>query len=123
MSLVLVDTSVWIDHLHRSDEALVSLLESNLVVGHPLVIGELALGSIRERATVLGLLDSLPQGPTASNDEVLALIEKRKLSGKGLSIVDVHLLASALIAGDVRLFTRDRRLAAAADEAGVRWAR
>ncbi|MGN6203457.1 type II toxin-antitoxin system VapC family toxin [Humibacter sp.] len=121
MSLVLVGTSVWIDHLHRSDKMLVPLLEANLVVGHPLVIGELALGSIRERATVLELLARLPQAPEASNDEVLTLIENRHLFGKGLSIVDLHLLASVLVAGDVRLFTRDRRLSGAADDAGVRW--
>lgn len=121
MSLVLVDTSVWIDHFHRKDATLVSLLESNLVVGHPLVVGELALGSIRERTLVLELLARLQQAPEASNNEVLSLIENRRLSGRGLSIVDVHLLASALITGDVRLLTRDRRLADAAEEAGVRW--
>jgi predicted nucleic acid-binding protein len=121
MSLVLVDTSVWIDHFHRKDATLVSLLESNLVVGYPLVVGELALGSIRERTLVLELLARLQQAPEASNNEVLSLIENRRLSGRGLSIVDVHLLASALITGDVRLLTRDRRLADAAEEAGVRW--
>ena len=119
MSLVLVDTSVWIDHLHRSDAALIRLLEANLVVTHPRVIGELALGSIRNRTEVLGLLTGLPLAATARHDEVLLLIENRRLYGRGLSIVDVELLASALVGPDTRVFTRDRRLAEVCDEAGV----
>lgn len=121
MSLVLVDTSVWIDHLHRSDKRLTTLLESNLVVSHPMIVGELALGTMRDRATVLGLLARLPTAPVATSDEVRALIESRRLYGRGLSLVDVSLLASALIGGDVVLFTRDRRLAEAAAELAVRW--
>ncbi|MGN6125880.1 MAG: type II toxin-antitoxin system VapC family toxin [Humibacter sp.] len=119
MSLVLVDTSVWIDHLHRTDAALTRLLEANLVVTHPRVIGELALGSIRNRSEVLGLLSGLPQAATAWHDEVLLLIENRRLYGRGLSVVDVELLASALVGPDTRVFTRDRRLVDACDEAGV----
>jgi predicted nucleic acid-binding protein len=121
MSTVLVDTSVWIDHLHRNDARLTALLETNLVVAHPLVIGELALGSIRNRATVLGLLAQLPRAAVASSDEVLLLVQDRRLYGRGLSLVDAHLLASALIGPDTRILTRDRRLAEVCGEAGVLW--
>lgn len=121
MTRILVDTSVWIDHLHRADLRLAALLESGLVVVHPMVIGELALGNIRDRATVLALLSNLPMSPSAADGEVLALIEARSLHGKGLSLVDTHLLASALIGSDVRVWTRDRRLADAAAAASVDW--
>lgn len=123
MTLVLVDTSVWIDHLHRGDDELVSLLESNLVVVHPMVVGELSLGNIRDRTTFLGLLARLPPTPVATTDEILSFVDSRRLFGRGLSLVDAYLLASALIAGDVKIYTRDRRLADAAAEAGVRWSR
>lgn len=121
MTRILVDTSVWIDHLHRGERQLQELLEAGLVVAHPMVIGELALGSIRDRTTVLGLLADLPASPVATDAEVLALIEARGLMGTGLSLVDTHLLASALVAGDVRIWTRDRRLANAATAASAAW--
>jgi len=121
MTRVLVDTSVWIDHLHRTDAELSVLLEQNVVVTHPLVIGELALGGIRDRGQVLERLERLPSAPVATHGEVLAAVERRRLFGRGLSLVDAHLLVSALIGGDVRLFTRDRRLRDAASDASVRW--
>lgn len=118
---VLVDTSVWIDHLHRGDEHLSSLLEVDLVVSHPMIIGELALGTLRDRAKILELLAQLPSAPRVADEEVLALIEARSLHGRGISLVDTHLLASALIASDVRIWTRDRRLADASADASVQW--
>lgn len=117
--MVLVDTSVWIDHLHRADQRLVRLLLDNVVVCHPLVIGELALGRIRDRATVLGLLHGLPQSVTATHAETLALIEHAELAGAGLSIVDVHLLASIRLTPGTQLWTRDRRLARVAAAHGI----
>lgn len=110
--MILVDTSVWIDHLHDADTHLVALLDQGMVLTHPLVIGELAMGSIRERDTFLELLGELPTVPVASADEVLTLIEFRRLSGKGLGIVDAHLLAAALLAPGTSLWSRDARLVA-----------
>lgn len=121
MTRVLVDTSVWIDHLHLRDEQLAGLLDAGLVVTHPMVIGELALGTLRDRSTVLGLLAQLSPVQTAYAEDVLALVEARRLHGQGLSLVDAHLLASALITGDVRIWTRDRHLATVAHDAAVGW--
>jgi predicted nucleic acid-binding protein len=117
--LILVDTSVWIDHLHRADPALVGALERDEVAVHPLVIEELALGSIAERPTVLGLLSRLRTLPSLSHGEVTQLVESRGLWGRGLSTVDAHLLGSVLISRDTVLWTRDRRLREAAAEVGV----
>ncbi|WP_293773535.1 type II toxin-antitoxin system VapC family toxin [Sporichthya sp.] len=118
MSDVLVDTAVWIDHLRRGDRHLVSLLDEGAVLGHPWVVGEVALGSIPGRSATLGLLAQLPQATAATPFEVMAMIETRRLFGTGLSLVDAHLLASTLITPGARLWTRDRRLRAAAEEIG-----
>ena len=114
--MILVDTSVWIDHLHRSEVQLKSLLDRNAVVCHPMVMGELALGSIARRGVVLGLLSHLPRTTSATHDEVLALVSDRALHGRGLSLVDAHLLAAALLTPGTRIWTRDRRLLTAAAE-------
>ena len=84
-----------------------------------MVIGERALGTLRERAKTLAFLDDLGSLPTATNEEVRYLVEVNALSGRGLSLVDAHLLASLRLSGDDRLWTRDRRLRSAADELGV----
>jgi predicted nucleic acid-binding protein len=117
--MILVDTSVWIDHLHKTDERLTTLLVRVEVATHSMVVGELALGSIQRRSTVLGLLQSLPMSPSASHDEVLGLVEARSLFGRGLSLIDVHLLASTLLEPGTLLWTRDRRLSTAAKTLGV----
>jgi predicted nucleic acid-binding protein len=117
--LILVDTSVWIDHLHRFDPALTGALERDEVATHPLVIEELALGSIAQRPTVLGLLSRLRMLPTLSHGEVSLLVETRRLWGRGLSAVDAHLVGSLLISREAVLWTRDRRLRDAAVEVGV----
>lgn len=117
--MILVDTSIWIDHLHRAEPALVRLLEADEVCCHPAVIEELALGSIARRTEVIALLASLRQLPAVQHDEVLSLIDSRRLWGSGLSAVDVRLLASALVSPGVRLWTRDKRLQAAAAELDV----
>lgn len=121
MTRVLVDTSVWIDHLHRGDPSLVGLLDAGLVCMHPMIIGELALGALRDRARILSLLADMPKAPMATDTEVLTLIETRRLHGTGLSLVDAHLLAAVIIGADLRMWTRDRRLAAAAASAAVGW--
>lgn len=117
--MILVDTSVWIDHLHHADPALAGALDRDEVATHPLVIEELALGGIAERPTVLGLLSRLRTLPTLSHGEVSLLVETRRLWGRGLSAVDAHLVGSLLISRDTVLWTRDRRLREAAAEVGV----
>ena len=115
---VLVDTSVWIDHLRGRSGALAERLEQGEVLTHPFVCGELACGHLARRDEILSLLAQLPTAPAASHDEAMRLVTERQLSGKGLGWVDVHLLATALLAG-VRLWTNDRALAAAAEQMGV----
>jgi predicted nucleic acid-binding protein len=115
---MLVDTSVWVDHLRRGSATLASALEAGEVWCHPYVQGELACGHLINRRDILSLLAALPQAPEATHAEALAFLETRGLMGKGLGWVDVHLLASALLAG-VRLWTLDRPLARAAAELGV----
>jgi predicted nucleic acid-binding protein len=111
--MILADTSVWVDHLRKGNRRLQRLLESGLVVCHPFVIGELACGHLRNRAEVLTLLAALPSATVAGHEEALRLVSDRKLFGKGLGWIDVHLLASALLTG-CTLRTRDRALTTAA---------
>lgn len=117
--MILVDTSIWIDHLHRSQAALSALLNEAQVCTHPMIIGELALGSLRDRQTILGLLTDLPSMPPATHAEVVAFVEVHALYGIGLSLVDAHLLAALRLSSGERLWTRDRRLRLAADKLGV----
>lgn len=114
--MILVDTSVWIDHLRSGEPELANALERGQVLMHPFVLGELACGNLQNREEVLGLLGDLPAAPTATDPEVLGLIERRNLMGRGIGYIDVHLLASAALSDLGRLWTRDRRLAAAATE-------
>lgn len=109
--MILVDTSVWIDHLRRGNDRLAALLEAGDVLGHPFVTGELACGSLRNRREILALLDALPQATTADHDEVLRFLESQRLMGRrGLGYVDAHLLASAMLHGAM-IWTLDRRVA------------
>ena len=117
--MILVDTSVWIDHLHKSEPDLVAMLGADEVGCHPYVIEELALGSLKRRTTVLELLGSQRSFPVLTHDEVMALVNGRQLWGRGLSAVDVHLLGSVALVGGARLWTRDKRLAAACRDVGV----
>jgi predicted nucleic acid-binding protein len=117
--MILVDTSIWIDHLHRSEAALSALLNEAQVCTHPMIIGELALGSLRDRQTILELLPDLPSTPLATHAEVLRFVESQVLYGIGLSLVDVHLLAALRLSSPDRLWTRDRRLRLAAEQLGV----
>jgi predicted nucleic acid-binding protein len=117
--VILVDTSVWIDHLHKSIPALEEALEREEVLSHPFVIGELACGELANRREVIELLLTLPASPLATDDEALRFIEDRRLMGKGIGYIDVHLLASAILAEGGRLWTRDKRLAAIAAQLDV----
>lgn len=114
--MILVDTSVWIDHLRSGEPALATALEGGRVMMHPFVLGELACGNLQNRREVLRLLNALPAAPTATDPEALDFIERRALMGRGLGYVDVHLLASTALAGDARMWTRDSRLDAVAAE-------
>ena len=116
--MILVDTSVWVDHLRRGDPALVDLLERSAVVMHPFVAGEIACGSLRDRKALLELLQDLPAAIVATDDEVMHFIERHALHGKGIGYVDVHLLASVALTGGARLWTRDQKLRQAAAALG-----
>ncbi len=108
---MLVDTSVWVDHLRRRSAALVELLEQAQVWTHVFVIGELACGNLAQRDKVLSALTALPQAPVASHEEAVAFLETHRLMGRGLGWIDVHLLASAKL-GRLPFWTLDKRLAA-----------
>ena len=112
--MILVDTSVWINHLRNNDPYLVRLLTENSVLSHPFVRGELALGNLRQREAILAALDNLPQAPIAFTDEVNVFIEQHALYGLGIGLIDAHLLASTRLSGNTRLWTQDKRLLAAA---------
>jgi len=116
--VILVDTSVWVDHLRRDNRALSTLLKEGRVLCHPFVIGELACGNLTARDTILEHLSHLPEAPVASHGEVLSFIKSRKLWGTGVGWVDVHLMASAILAG-AALWTKDKTLAAQAQRLGV----
>ena len=120
--MILVDTSVWIDHLHKGVQELAVKLDAGEVLAHPLVLGELACGNVKNRAAVLSLLALLPCAVTATNDEVLALIERQSLMGRGLGFIDAHLLASAALTHECRLWTRDRRLRTVAESLELSYA-
>jgi len=116
--LILVDTSVWVDHLRTGNPRLVQLLEHDVVLGHPWVTGELALGQLTRRTEILGLLANLPQATVATHAEVLALVEQHALHGVGIGYVDAQLLAATLLTADTTLWTTDKRLTAVATRLG-----
>ena len=116
--MILVDTSVWVDHLRSGDAHLGSLLERGEVWTHPWVIGELACGNLSARRQILDLLRGLPSAKVARDEEVLVMIERQQLMGRGIGYVDAHLLAAARLSS-CALWSRDRRLAAIAAEQGI----
>ena len=117
--MILVDTSVWIDHLRATESTLVNALARDEVSCHPLVIQELALGSIKNRDAVLASLSQLTQSPSLNHGELLTLVSAHVLWGKGLSPVDAHLLGSVLLSPGTRLWTRDKSLKASAGSLGA----
>ncbi len=118
--MVLVDTSVWIKHFRDGSTQLSELLQQGTVVCHPFVIGELACGHLQNRQEILTSLERLPTAEVATHTEILAFIEKHQLMGKGLGLIDIHLLASSLLSS-IPLWTRDKRLQQAAKELGVHY--
>jgi predicted nucleic acid-binding protein len=116
--MLLADTCVWIEHFRRGEPHLADRLSEGIVLMHPFISGELACGDLKNRTAVLNDLHALPSAKLASNVEVLHLIEDRRLWGRGLGWIDVHLLASALLS-NCRFWTLDARLAKAAQELGL----
>lgn len=117
--MILVDTSVWIDHFRHDDPALARSLDQRQVLSHPFVIGELALGSLRQRDLILEALRGLPSVLVAHDEEVHTFIDRHRLFGIGIGYIDAHLLAATFLTPDVRFWTRDKRLRAAALRLGV----
>jgi predicted nucleic acid-binding protein len=113
--VILVDTSIWIDHLRRADALLSSLLDAGRVLMHPYVFGELAMGDLRPRGTVLHSLSRLPEMLPARDSEVLALVDRQRLFGTGIGFIDAHLLTAVRLMPEATLWTRDQRLLAAAE--------
>jgi predicted nucleic acid-binding protein len=121
--VILVDTSVWVDHLRIGNKVLGDLLESGMVLTHPFVIGELALGNLRQRGIVMDALSGLPCTSVATDAEARHLIDHATLFGRGIGYVDVHLLAAVRLTAGAKLWTSDRRLDAIAAELGVAFKR
>ena len=110
MSVTLVDTSVWVDHLRAANPTLARLLDRGEVLGHPFVVGEIALGDLRQREPILRALFRLPSAAVATHAEVLHFIEAGALFARGVGYVDVHLLAAVRLTAGARLWTHDKRL-------------
>jgi hypothetical protein len=117
--VILVDTSVWVDHLRATDETLAGLLDAGMVLAHPFIIGELALGTLSQRQTVLTALSDLPQAIVATDQEALHFIDRHTLFGRGVGYIDIHLLAAARLTPGTTLWTRDKRLHAVALQLGL----
>lgn len=117
--MILVDTSVWVDHLRSGNRRLTQLLEGARVIVHPFIIGELALGNLRQRDIILGTMHNLPQTNVARHSEVLHFIHDEVIFGRGIGYVDAHLLASTRLTPGTLLWTRDRRLHYVADGLGL----
>jgi predicted nucleic acid-binding protein len=119
--VILVDTSIWVDHLRADDEAVAALLDAGRVLTHPFVIGELALGRLRQRRIILSALQNLSSASVATDAEVLMFIERNALAGLGIGYVDVHLLAATRLTAGSALWTRDKRLSGVAERLGLGW--
>jgi len=119
--VILVDTVIWADHLGKPDARLADLLKRQEILIHPHVIGELALGNLRQHDIIIHYLHRLPQTTVASDAEVLAMIRRLKLSGSGIGYSDAHLVASLLLTPGAVLWTRDKRLNAVAHRFGLAW--
>ncbi len=119
--MILVDTSVWVDHLRRGEEGLSALLNGGQVLSHSFVIGELACGNLHNRAEVLDLLQKLPQAPLASQEEVLFFVQSNALMGQAIGFVDAHLLASTGLAGASRIWSYDKSLTRVASDLNLEY--
>lgn len=112
--MILVDTSVWIDHFRAAEPELVAALNAEQVVMHPFVVGELTCGNLKNRQEIIALLRNLPPLQVATENQALDFIERHQLMGRGIGYIDVHLLAATALANPVQIWTQDKRLAAVA---------
>jgi predicted nucleic acid-binding protein len=117
--VILVDTSIWVEHLRARSKTLETLLEDGQILAHPFVIGELALGHLEPRDVILSALSDLPRARSATDGEVLHLINRQGLAGLGIGYVDAHLLAAVRLTTGATLWTRDKRLHQVADQMGI----
>lgn len=117
--MILIDTSVWVDHLRAGNSMLAELLERGAALTHPFVIGELALGNLRQRELILRMLSRLPGASVATDAEVLRFVERHALFGRGVGYVDVHLLAAVRLTAGSQLWTFDKRLNDVAVQLGL----
>ncbi|MDH4074266.1 MAG: type II toxin-antitoxin system VapC family toxin [Gammaproteobacteria bacterium] len=117
--MILVDTSVWVEHFRAGLTGLSGLLDQGRVMTHPFVIGELACGNLADRGSILSLLQRLPGSPVASQEEALYFIDRHSLMGRGIGFIDAHLLASTVLAGGPSIWTRDKRLGQVASDLGL----
>jgi predicted nucleic acid-binding protein len=117
--VILVDTSVWVDHLRKGDQVLGRLLFAGRVLAHPFIVGELSLGVLRQREAVLSALMDLPQATIATEEEVFRFIEANGLPGSGIGYVDAHLLAATRLTPGAAIWTRDKRLSEVAERLGL----
>jgi predicted nucleic acid-binding protein len=117
--VIILDTSVWIDHTRENDAHLFELFKEGRILIHPFMIGEVALGSLRHRDRILASLFKMPRPVVASEEEVLSLIQNRFLAGSGIGYVDAHLLASTRLTAEAMLWTRDKRLRRVAEAMSV----
>ena len=117
--MILVDTSIWVEHLRRGNQRLTRMLEQGQVLAHPYVTGEVALGKLRNRDTILSALQNLPATTVATDDEVLRFIHQNSLYGVGIGYIDAHLLAAVRLSSAASLWTADKRLLAAARSLGL----
>ncbi|WFU51192.1 type II toxin-antitoxin system VapC family toxin [Sinorhizobium terangae] len=117
--MILADTSIWIDHFRHTDPELRKIIEEDRLLCHPAVIGELALGSLRDRTSVIAFLTAQREALVATHDEVVMMIDRHAIFSMGIGYTDAHLLASVLLDQRVVLWTRAKRLRAAAEKAGA----
>ena len=120
--MIVIDSNIWIDHFHHIDTYLIDLMAERNALMHPFVVGEIALGSLRDRAAFMSVASKLPRPPVAETAEVLNLIVSASLSGSGIGYVDAHLIASTMLVSKGALWTRDRRLHTAANRLGIAFA-
>jgi predicted nucleic acid-binding protein len=120
--VIILDTSVWIDHARQNNDHLFDLFKQGRILIHPFMIGEVALGSLRDHDTIIASLLEMPRPQVASEAEVLSLIRNRFLAGSGIGYVDAHLLASARLTPETLLWTRDKRQKRVAEAMGVAYA-
>ena len=119
--MIIVDTSVWVEHFRRGDATLVDLLNRNRVLAHSFVIGELSLGNLNARSATMGLLNALPMASVASDEEILHIIATKRLAGHGIGLVDAHLIASAMME-TAQIYTRDKKLGQIAQQLKLKFA-